>query len=157
MEKKQKYILLMIIAVIILCALIFLFSGYEFEPHINLIFRQAVTGCDKIIIRDGCYNPTETHYSNRALKVIDDPCDIRDLIHAIQFSYFQRKGACACAGWPAIDFYRNGKAFMIVSIKHNRALCMPTKDYDVRLTSKSRIFFEKVITGVEKVDLDPNK
>jgi hypothetical protein len=156
MTKKQKFILLIIIVIIVFLTVMLLSSIYEFEPQINSTFRQVVARCDKIVIRDGCYDPTEKYYSNKTLKMLDDPCDIRSFVDSINFSIFQRKRVCTCRGWPAIDFYRDGKIFMVTSVKHNLALCMPIKDYDVQLTNESRKFFENFVTGIEKISRDAN-
>jgi hypothetical protein len=156
--KKRIFILLFIIAAII-CAISY-FIGPIFPRYvsdINLVFRKAVAGCDKVVIRDGCYDPTEKYYSNKALRVLDDPCDVRNFINAIRFSCFQKKRVCGCEGWPAIDFYSNGKIIMITSLKHNIALHTPIIDYDAGFTNDTKKFFEGLVTGLNSEVLVQDK
>jgi hypothetical protein len=112
--------------------------------QVNRDFQNAIIGCDKIIIRDGCYDPNQKYYSNNIIKIITDPCAISRLLNAIQFSTLQRKRVCECLGWPAIDFYKNGQIIMVTAIKHNQALCATIRDYDMQFTSKTEMFFENL-------------
>ena len=146
--RRKKVILLIIIFIIAILAVgmvhILGISVKNFDFQINRDFHNTLMNCDKIIIRDGCYNPNKKYYSNNIIKIITDPCAISRLLNAIQFSTLQRKRVCACLGWPAIDFYKNGQIIMVTAIKHNQALCTPIRDYDMQFTSKTEMFFENL-------------
>lgn len=153
MAKKKKIILLVIIIFIIfLFAIPVLLLSWMriFDLQINLDFRQAIKGCDKIIIRDGCNYPENDVFSNKTLKEFDDPCEIGDFVESIRFSVFQEKDECACPGWPAIDFYRNGERIFVAAIKHKHALYTELRPYDISFTAKSRKFFENLVAEIEK-------
>ena len=137
---------------------VFVYPFLHYVPNINGDFQKALADCDKIIIRDGGYDPNLRGYSNKTLKLIDDPCGVRDFINAIHFSHFQRKGACACYGWPAIDFYNGDRIIMITSVKHNIALSTPIKGYDIGFTHDTKIFFEGLSSGLtmEETAADAN-
>jgi len=151
MAKKKIFILSAVIIAVIFFLLIVVtaLSSARIELQVNSDFLQAIEGCDKIVIRDGCYTEHDS-YSNKALKIFDDPCDIRDFLGSIRFSIFQGGEVCACMGWPAIDFYRNSERILVTSIKHNYALCTQLRPYDISFTAESKKFFENLVAEIEK-------
>ena len=127
----------------------------RYAPNVDTVFHKTLIGCDKIIIRDGSFNPAEECYSNKALIILDDPCSIYDFVDAIRFSCFQREAFCACSGWPGIDFYKNGEIIMATSVKHNIALHTPLIDYDAQVTNGTSNFFEGLVTGLNRAASAP--
>ena len=143
--KKAIYILACIAAVILGMVVYILLRVYTYAGNINSIFHDKITGCDKIVVRDGGYDPFVPYYSQKAIKIIIDPCDVNTFIKTIKFSRLQRIGRCDCYGYPGIDFYRNNKRILVTSIKHNIALCMPFINYDVKFTKRTRNFIENFV------------
>ncbi|MHC4547092.1 MAG: hypothetical protein ACYSYL_21705 [Planctomycetota bacterium] len=81
---------------------------------------------------------------HKILMVITDPKEIDKFTKSIEFSIFQRQEACACCGWPGIDFYSGSERIMVTSVQHNKALRTPIAQYDLKLNSKSKKFMENL-------------
>lgn len=116
----------------------------RYEGKINEVFQTKLAQCDKIIIRDGGNIYQDGIDTQKVLMVITDPLEVNNFIKSIKFSIFQKKGVCACYGWPGIDFYCGSERIMVTSVKHNLALSTPIANYDLKLTKKSQKFVENL-------------
>ncbi|MHC4109939.1 MAG: hypothetical protein ACYSUY_02630 [Planctomycetota bacterium] len=140
----KKLLIIFIISIAILISYVASIYIRNYEGEINEIFQTKLSQCDKIVIRDGgytCHGDIDTH---KILMTITDPKEIDEFIKSIEFSIFQREVACACCGWPGIDFYSGSERIMVTSVQHNKALRTPIAQYDLKLNSKSTKFMENL-------------
>jgi len=146
----KKLLIIIIILIAILISYIASIYIRNYEGEINGIFQSKLSLCDKIVVRDGgntCHGNIDT---DEILLTITEPNEIKKFIKSIEFSVFQRREACACCGWPGIDFYCGTERIMVTSVQHNKELRTPIAQYDLKLSRKTKKFMEGLTRRFEK-------
>lgn len=74
---------------------------------------------DRIILRDAGQDATEEH---PILAEITDPSEVQMVRSNLKFKSPSSGMACACYGFPAIEWYRGDRQLAVVSVQHREAL-----------------------------------
>jgi hypothetical protein len=87
----------------------------EVDRHYLPKLAKALAGVDRLRVRD-TDEPTKTMY------VEENPSQVRALVANLGIDDIQSVGHCMCIGWPALEFYRQGKLVATLSDQHGLAL-----------------------------------
>lgn len=140
MKTKVK-ITVFIAVVFVFSVCYFITTSYNFT--INRRFQNAVAGCNKIVIRNGEWNPNTA--GKQVLRIITDPCDVADFIKAIKFTLFKPSGLHTCPGDLTIDFFSESHLVMTATTPHNSLFRSPLANYDVPFTDSTEQFFKNLM------------
>lgn len=87
----------------------------EIDRHYVPKLAKALSGVDRLRVRD-TDDPTKTMY------VEENRTQVQALVAKLDIDDAQSVGHCMCIGWPALEFYRQGKVVVTISDQHGLAL-----------------------------------
>lgn len=129
--------------VVVVCVSALWVARFAYSTNPNIPFSSAITGIDKIVVRNGGHDCCNNDVDAQDVFVeITAPNDIANLLQNIDFKrryppLLYAVGMCRCCGYPGIDYYRGGERVALTSVQHGFAIRWSGFETDEELTDHS--------------------